>query len=232
MTSIAIIPARGGSKRIPRKNIRELDGKPIICHTIESLMSNSKIDSIYVSTDDSEVRSISEELGVKIIKRPSELSNDEATTLEVMSHAVQNLPMKSSTTQRNIFCIYPINPFLNHNYLNTALELLSSFDIDYVFTAKAFTSPIQRALRIDELGNAQMIDTGKSSMRTQDLVTRFHDAGMFYLAKSATWENMKPIFDGRGRFIELGKYESIDVDDEEDWKMMEQLRIIRNNGKN
>jgi N-acylneuraminate cytidylyltransferase len=190
------------------------------------------IDSIYVSTDDPEIGSISEELGVEIIKRSSELSNDVATTLEVMSHAVQNLPIKSSPIDRNIFCIYPINPFLSENYMNTALELISTHDIDYVFTAKAFTSPIQRALRVDELGNAQMIDIAKSSIRTQDLETSYHDAGMFYLANLNSWATMKPIFDGRGRFIEIGKYESIDVDEEEDWEMMEKLNLIRKQGKN
>ena len=232
MRSIAVIPARGGSKRIPRKNIRLLEGKPVICHTINLLKKSLEIDCIYVSTDDAEIESISSQMGVEIVKRPPELSNDVATTLEVMSHAVNSITARRSANFGNVFCVYPINPFLKHEYLNRALELIKTSQVEYIFTAKAFPSPIQRALVLDKLGFAEMVSDENAKSRTQDLEPTYHDAGMFYLAEPATWAKKKPIFNGNSTFIEIGKYESIDVDDEQDWAMMEQLVTLRNQGKN
>ncbi len=225
MSCIAIIPARGGSKRIPRKNIRNFHGKPIIEHTILRTIETGIFQSVFVSTDDLEIAKIASRTGAEILHRNADLANDFATTVEVMANAVAELESVNTDKIESVCCIYPVNPNLNGERILQAQNLLAENELDYVFTAKRYESSPARALRIGQSGLSEMYFPAFSNSRSQDLPEYFHDAAMFYLGNLVAWREKKPILNGNSKFIILGKYETLDIDDEEDWAMMERLHL-------
>ena len=224
---VAIIPARGGSKRIPRKNIRDFCGIPVLSLTIQKLKATSLFDRIIVSTDDLQVAEIAIESGAEYIERPAELADDFTTTIDVVSSVV--LELKYTERSDVLFCcVYPISPEISFEHLSQAMNLFREKDLDFVFAAKRFPSPIFRALVLADDGYSKMVFPEHETNRSQDLDPTFSDAGLFYMGKKEAWVEKRPILNGKSAFIEIGKYESIDVDDEEDWIIAEELFRIRN----
>ena len=166
--NIAIIPARGGSKRIPRKNIKEFHGKPIIAYSIEAALLSGCFDKVIVSTDDKEIAEVASKYGAEIpFIRPSEISDDYATTLDVIEHAVQWYLNKGEAPD-NVCCIYATAPFVNADSLRSAFKTLKNRKLDYVFSATSYAFPIQRALSMNEQGKVQMFQPEKFNSRSQD----------------------------------------------------------------
>lgn len=224
---IAIIPARGGSKRIPRKNIKNFLGIPIINHTINEIRATDLFSRIIVSTEDNEIAEIAQSAGAEILFREMKLADEYTTTLEVIGSCVFQLRDSIDVESEIINCIYPISPMISEKYISTASKLLKSENLDYVFTAKKFESSPARSFKRDVSGKAEMYFPENETIRTQDLPVYFHDASLFYLGRAQAWVERKPILFGNSKFIEIGKYESLDVDDTEDWEFLETLYKVR-----
>jgi pseudaminic acid cytidylyltransferase len=224
---IAIIPARGGSKRIPRKNIKPFLGVPIICHTINEIRSTELFSRIVVSTEDSEIAQVAQSAGAEVIVRSKSLADDFTTTIDVIADAI--LQLKNSVDLDNdiVGCIYPVTPMIKAEYFAVAYQLLAEGNLDYVFTAKEFESSPARSLRIGANGKTEMYSPENLNVRTQDLPKYYHDAALFYIGRAKAWAAKNPILTGDSKFITVGKYESVDVDDIEDWEYLELLYSIK-----
>lgn len=219
---IAIIPARGGSKRIPRKNIRPFFGTPILALTIGEIKNTELFSRIIVSTDDQEISEIAVNKGAEVMIRNPKLADDFATMADVVAASILELK-QNGIFEEEVCCIYPITPQLNKEYLEKATLMLRREKLDYVFTAKRFESSPWRALKINEEGKSEMLFPENLNTRSQDLPELYHDAAMFYLGTARAWSQRNPILHGNSKFIVVGKYESLDVDNEEDWNMMVNL---------
>ena len=225
--NIAIIPARGGSKRIPKKNIRSFQGKPMLQLTIEKLVSFEIFDAIYVSTEDPTISKLALESGVRIHEREVTLSDDFTSTLDVMFSAVNHLQALNLNVDDIVSCIYPVTPLLELSHLNKAFLILEEIDGGYVFAGQDQSSQIGRSFFINEKAELEMLFPDREKMRTQDLSKVYSDAGLFYMGKASTWMSRIPIFSQNSKFIELGRYETVDIDTEEDWKFAEELFAVR-----
>jgi pseudaminic acid cytidylyltransferase len=223
---IAIIPARGGSKRIPRKNIRLFNGKPMIAHAIASLQEANLFENIYVSTDDEEIAKISERYGATVpFFRPDLLSGDTTGTAEVIRDFLVTLNIEPS---RLVCCAYATNPFLSPENLNAAFNQISQSKIaDYSCAISHYNYPVQRALKLDDHGLVQMAAPENLLRHSQTLPERWHDAGQFYFAKCETWISGKPMLMNTIG-IEVDKWRCVDIDDEADWEKAEILQKIGN----
>ena len=222
---IAIIPARGGSKRIPRKNIKSFFGVPILVHAINEIRKTELFSMIVVSTEDEEISQIASSAGAQIIMRDPKLADDFTNTVDVIASAVGQLGLHSNLEKEIVCCVYPVTPELNKKHVSKGLQMLVSERLDYVFTAKPFQSSPMRALKISSEGKSEMNFPENIDKRTQDLPHLYHDAALFYMGMAQTWADKKPILNGNSKFIEVGKYETFDVDDEEDWEMMVNLHL-------
>jgi pseudaminic acid cytidylyltransferase len=221
MANIAIIPARGGSKRIPRKNVRSLYGKPAISYPIELAIRSGIFERIIVSTEDQEIAEVAIDFGAEVpFLREAKLSDDDATTLEVISDSAEKLKLPDSDF---ICCIYPVTPLLELGRLLQAYEVLLNGTWDYVFPACEYTTPIERGFKRNSLGQVQFLVSEFISAKTQSIEKTYYDAGQFYFGKAQAWKNKLPLLDGNSTFIELGRHEVIDVDQEEDWNFVEKL---------
>jgi pseudaminic acid cytidylyltransferase len=219
---IVIIPARGGSKRIPRKNIRPFFGVPILTHTINEIKNTGLFNRIIVSTEDEEISQIAKSAGAEVLIRKPELADDFTTTVDVIAASMLQL-QETITFEEEVCCIYPITPKLNRGYIEKAFLMLHSDKLDYVFTAKRFDPSPARALKINDKGKSEMCFPENLNTRTQDLPELFHDAALFYLGTAQAWFKRKPILSGNSKFIEIDKYETIDVDNEQDWDLLVHL---------
>jgi N-acylneuraminate cytidylyltransferase len=218
---LAVIPARGGSKRIPRKNIRPFLGVPLLARTIAMLAGSAVFDRIVVSTDDEEIAQVARAAGAQVpFRRPAELSNDVAGTLPVIAHAIRELEAQGARPEL-VACVYPAAVLTRPEDLRAALSLLRGSDVDYVFTATSFAFPIQRALRARADGGCEMIWPEHRETRSQDLEAAFHDAGQFYFGRRAAWLEARPLFAARSRMLELPRHRVQDIDTLEDWERAE-----------
>lgn len=221
--NLLIIPARGGSKRIPRKNIKDFQGKPIIEWAINESRKLKNFDRFIVSTDDDEIAKISKNAGFEIpFLRPKNLSGDYTSTRDVIIHAIKFF--KSNNIHfKNICCLYPTSPLLEAGDITKALEKLNKSKKDiYIFSAIKYSHPIQRSFFIGRNGFSKMVFPDSSNKRTQDLEPAFHDAGQFYLASVKTWLNKDNIFENGVPYI-LPKNRAIDIDNIEDWELAESM---------
>lgn len=217
---VAIIPARGGSKRIPRKNIKPFHGKPIISYAIENCLRSGICAEVMVSTDDDEISQLSQALGAKVpFKRSAETSNDFAGTLEVLKEVVQKYSQNGKTFS-HFLCLYPATPLLTATMLKDAWEQLLKNKNDFLITINRYHHPTQRALRC-ESGKVSMIDPTQYSKRTQDLPATYHDAGQFYFGKVASLLKATTLLDGDVGAYEIPLTHSQDIDNETDWKLAE-----------
>ena len=231
MANICIIPARGGSKRIPRKNIRDFRGRPMLEWSVIAAFDAGCFDRVIVSTDDPEIADIALSCGAEIpFLRPAALANDYAGTREVVVHAIEYL---EPTIGEEFFvcCLYATSPFVRPADLLQGRELLQkSRPNTFVFAATSFPFPIQRAVRIDDEGYSSAIDPASAAMRSQDLEEMYHDAGQFYWAAPADWIKIRSLFDSARPLI-LPRWRVQDIDTLEDWKRAELLHALLEEGQ-
>lgn len=225
---LAVIPARGGSKRIPRKNIRLFCGKPIIAWSIEAALKSECFDKIIVSTDDEKITEIARQYGAEVpFYRPLELSNDYIGTIPVVHHAIDWFG-KLDIIFDEVCCIYATAPFLTPQDIQEGLRLLLSNDCDYVFSVTRFQFPIQRAIKINDTGRVEMFQPEHFNTRSQDLEEAYHDAGQFYWGIAEAWKEERIVFSNRAIPYILPHYRVQDIDTFEDWVRAEQLfKIIQ-----
>ena len=218
MARLAIIPARGGSKRIPRKNIKNFHGKPIIAYSIEAALKSGLFDEVMVSTDDEEIKIISLEYGAKVpFLRSENTSNDTATTLEVIREVLESYK-KEDRTFDEVCCIYPTAPLMKSSHLTAGLDLLEN-EIASVFPVVPFSFPILRSLKVDEDNFVSMNWPEYSHTRSQDLPAAYHDAGQWYWLRPELISDS--LYSVNSKVIILSEMEVQDIDNESDWKMAE-----------
>lgn len=224
---IAVIPARGGSKRIPKKNIRLFQGKPILQWVIEAADAAGCFDSIVVSTDDAEIGAIARAAGALVpFVRPAELSDDHTPTVPVIAHALKAMD-EGWFSYKAACCIYPTAVFASSEAIRKGLSLLEAGGCNYVMSVIPYPHPIERALRIAPDGAVGMDTPQHVSTRSQDLQLAFHDAGQFYWGLSEAWVSGEPILSGKTKAIILERTEAHDIDNEDDWRIAEQLFSLR-----
>jgi pseudaminic acid cytidylyltransferase len=214
---IAVIPARGGSKRIPRKNIKTFNGKPMIAWSIEAARNSGLFERIIVSTDDAEIAEIACSWGAEVpFIRSAELSNDFVGTTEVVAHATK-WALDQKFELRSVCCIYATAPFIDIKDLQRGCDELSSGNWDYAFTVTDFAASIFRALKITSEGSIEMLYPENFNTRSQDMPTVFHDAGQFYWGLPDSWVQAKPIFSKRSKPIVIPRWRAQDIDTHDDW---------------
>lgn len=220
---VAIIPARGGSKRIPRKNLREFCGRPIIGWSIDTALSSGLFDKVLVSTDDEEVAEVAESLGASVpFRRPAALSDDHAGTLAVVRHAVQACHELGWNPQLAC-CLYATAPFVEAADLQRGLDALADPALLYAFSATSFAFPVQRAIRIDGHGRVSPVWPENIPRRSQDLEPLYHDAGQFYWGRADAFAQELPLFAPHAAAVLMPRHRVQDIDDEEDWVRAEWL---------
>ncbi|XMO87896.1 pseudaminic acid cytidylyltransferase [Algibacter sp. AS12] len=218
MANLAIIPARGGSKRIPRKNIKLFLGKPIIAYPIEAALKSNLFDEVVVSTDDVEIAEIAQKYGAKALLRSKENSDDFAT----LFHVVQEV-LGTFKNFNAVSCILATSVFVTPKLLNQAYTILKTDKTDSVLPVVPFSYPIQRALKKNSNGDLTFFYPENFSKRTQDLEIGYHDAGMFYFTKTESFlkpENNK-LSCGTIKPLILSELETQDIDTVEDWNLAE-----------
>lgn len=218
--NIAIIPARGGSKRIPRKNIKNFNGKPIITWAIQLAKKSKLFDCVVVSTDDNEIKQIAEQHGAIVpFIRPSNISDDKTPTVPVISHAVKEI----DKLYRNVeyaCCIYPCSPFILVSDLIKSFNLLKLSGENFVYPVAEYPHSIYRSMRQSKDGKMEFLYPEYEMSRTQDLEVTFHDTGQFYWGKAEAWRKLRKMHtDGVG--MKIPYYRVIDIDTEDDWKRAE-----------
>ena len=221
---IALIPARGGSKRIPRKNIRPFLGKPIITYPIEVARASGLFERILVSTEDSEIAALASKHGAEVpFLRPGNLADDYATTAAVLAHAVQWMNGQRWAID-TVCCIYATAALIQTDDLKRGLDALESGAWDYAFSVTEFAAPIFRAFRARSDGGLEMFFPEHAATRSQDLPVALHDAGQFYWGRAASWLECKPIFDRRSRPVLVPRWRVQDIDTPEDWSHAELIK--------
>lgn len=218
---ICIIPARGGSKRIPRKNIKLFRGKPLIEWTIETAIASDLFDRIIISTEDSEIKDVALSAGAEVpFMRPLSLADDFTTTREVIIHALQEL-FDIKKLPEWTCCIYPSTPLLRVEDLIESFNTLEYNKLDFVFAAKYYDHPIEKAFFVSQDGELKRFFFEKKYDRTQDLIQALHDAGQFYWGKTNAFVENKDVISENSRPFILPNYLVYDLDTIEDWKRLE-----------
>ena len=218
---LAVIPARGGSKRIPRKNIKDFGGQPMISWSIAVAQQSARFDRIFVSTDDPEIAQVARACGAEVpFMRPPELSDDHTGTTPVIAHAIawQNAlgePVSEAC------CIYATAPFVQPQYLQRGLQVLQDSGADYAFSVTSYAFPIQRAIRISSDQRIEMFQPEHFNTRSQDLEEAWHDAGQFYWGKASAWLALQPLFGSGAAPVPLPRHRVQDIDTPEDWARAE-----------
>lgn len=219
--NLCIIPARGNSKRIPRKNIRNFNGKPIIAYAIETAKLSGLFDVIMVSTDDSEIAEIALKLGASVpFLRSEKNSSDYATTADVIVEVLNQYELLDISFS-NTCVIYPCTPLLKIEYLKNGYSMLTQQNFDTVFSVVKYNPPIQRALIITD-GKARMINPEYELTRTQDLETTYYDGGQFYWFNTVSILRNKKMYNDNMGCVKINESEIQDIDNEEDWIIAEE----------
>lgn len=220
---LAIIPARGGSKRIPRKNIKPFCGKPMIAWSIEAARAAGCFDRVIVSTDDVEIAEVARAYGAEIpFVRPPELSDDHTGTIPVIAHAIEWMNCNAEPVDFAC-CIYATAPFVQAEDLKRGFDLLQKCETDYAFSVTSYAFPIQRAIRITSDERVEMFSPEHFNTRSQDLEDAFHDAGQFYWGRASAWLAGKPLFSRCATPVPLPRHRVQDIDTVEDWERAEWL---------
>ncbi|MDO6678420.1 pseudaminic acid cytidylyltransferase [Shewanella sp. 4_MG-2023] len=222
--NIAIIPARGGSKRIPRKNIKLFHGKPMIAYSIDAALKSGCFDKVIVSTDDAEIAEVAKQFGAQVpFIRPDNIADDHATTMDVMHHAIQWCVQQGWNIEA-VCCLYATAPFVTPELLTEGYQKLQQDkDIEFTFSAATFSFPIQRAIKLSQQGEVSMFDATKEQVRSQDLDEAYHDAGQFYWGRKDAFLQRKAIFATHSRVVLLPRIRVQDIDTAEDWEFAEAL---------
>ncbi|GAB4039628.1 pseudaminic acid cytidylyltransferase [Spirosoma gilvum] len=227
MSTLAIIPARGGSKRIPRKNIRPFLGKPIIAYVIQAALKSGLFNEVMVSTDDTEIAAIGQEYGASVpFLRRAETADDYATTAAVLQDVLGQYTELGRSFDYAC-CLYPTAPFITPKLLKKAFETLTEQQFDTVYPVQPFSFPIQRAVRLRD-AKVAWFQPEHALTRSQDLEPAYHDAGQFYFFNVATFQqNHRLITDNAGGII-ISELEAHDIDNETDWQIAE-IKFKMNN---
>ncbi|NNB16067.1 pseudaminic acid cytidylyltransferase [Pseudomonas fragi] len=222
-TRIAIIPARGGSKRIPRKNIKLFCAKPMIAWSIEAALQSGCFDQVIVSTDDHEIAEVARQYGATVpFMRPAELSDDHTGTVPVIQHAIEWVNAQGQSVEQAC-CLYATAPFVSAEDINRGLDILNAIQSDYAFSVTSYAFPIQRAIRLNGEGRVQMFNPEHFNTRSQDLEEAFHDAGQFYWGTADAWLQGRMIFGAGSVPVPLPRHRVQDIDTPEDWVRAEWL---------
>lgn len=218
---IAIITARGGSKRIPRKNVKPFCGKPIIEYSIEAALKSNVCDEVMVSTDDVEIAQIATNAGAKVpFFRSAETAGDFATTRDVLLEVLKEYEKRGRKFDYMI-CMYPTNPFITAQKIKNAINILDREQCEEVVPIVKFSFPPQRAYVMDEKFGLRYKWEEYKNARSQDLECFYHDAGQFYCYNVEKYIADDGKVDGQICPIILSEYEVQDIDNEDDWKMAE-----------
>jgi pseudaminic acid cytidylyltransferase len=228
MSVLAIIPARGGSKRIPRKNVRPFCGKPMIAWSIEAALSAGIFDTVVVSTDDEEIAAVAKSLGAEVpFVRPAELCDDYTATMSVIAHAISWWEGNRGEIEY-CCCVYATAPFLQPEYLRQGFDLLrEKSDAEFVFTVTSYAFPIFRALQVTDSGRVEMFWPDNELKRSQDLPEAWHDAGQFYWGRKNAFLEKKGVFSAKSYPVILPRHSAQDIDTPEDWERAVKMFTVR-----
>lgn len=214
---LAVIPARGGSKRIPRKNVRAFAGRPIIAYSIDAARACGLFDHVVVSTDDEAIARVARDCGAETpFVRPAELSDDHTGTNAVVRHAIRWFDGRGAPPE-HVCCLYATAPFVQAQHLREGFERLVATGRSFAFSVTSFAFPIQRALRIDADGCIQAIWPENVARRSQDLEETFHDAGQFYWGTARAFLDDVVLYSSASVPVVLPRHLVQDIDTEEDW---------------
>lgn len=229
---LCVIPARGGSKRIPRKNIRSFCGRPMIAWSIGAAIESGLFDRVIVSTDDLGIAAVAREWGADTpFLRPNDLADDHVGTAPVVVHAIESY-REGGFAPATVCCLYATAPFVRAQDLFEADAMLQASEAAFVFTATTFPFPVLRALMRDENGLLGAMFPEHIGKRSQDLPEAFHDAGQFYMGDAQHWRDNVPMFGPRSQMVLLPRHRVQDIDTEEDWRRAEWLfRAMREAGE-
>ena len=224
MKTLAVIPARGGSKRVPRKNIRLFCGKPMISYSIDAALQSSLFDEVVVSTDDQEIASVSKQFGASVLyPRPDEISDDITGVMVVVAHALEQIT-KQGRHPNEVCMIYATAPMIRTKDLLKSYKKFQSTDKDFVFSAAEFAAPIFRSFTIQPDGSAKMLQPEYYQMNSQDLPPTYHDAAQFCWGRAeAIRDTNAVIYSERALPFVLPSYRVVDIDTPEDWQRAELL---------
>lgn len=218
MSYLCVIPARGGSKRIPRKNIRDFAGKPMIAHSIEAALKSDCFEKVIVSTDDEEIAGISTKFGAEVpFHRPNELADDHSGTIPVIAHAISKM-QKLGFDADYTCCLYATAPFITPEDIKNSLLKLKKSNSLYCFSVTGYGFPIQRSILLDQFDKVSMLYPEYEQTRSQDLESTWHDAGQFYWGRSQAWLDEEKLFAAHSLGFYLPRYRVQDIDTIEDWE--------------
>lgn len=229
--NICLIPARGGSKRILGKNIKEFNGKPIIAYSIEAAIKSGCFDRIIVSTDDKEIAEFANHFGAETpFIRPAELANDFIGTIPVTKHAIQWLK-ENKCTPDYVCCLYATVPFITANLISESFNKIFKSKFEFIFAVTNYPAPIKRAIKINNQDRVEMINPDHYNTRTQDFEEFYFDAGQLCWGKSYSWEREESVIGPNTSTIILPSYLVNDIDTEEDWRKAEIMyRVLKSDG--
>jgi len=227
--SLAIIPARGGSKRIPKKNIRNFMGYPIIKYSIDSALKSGCFDEVMVSTDDKEIARLAKSFGASVpFMRSMKNASDYATTSDVIEEVLENYKKKKGKVFEAFCCIYPTALFVEPSLLRQAHAHIQKDNVEEAITAVKFRHPIERAFKVEE-GYMRMIRPETENLRSQDFEVCYYDAGQFYYLKTDKFlaNKFKTMFLKNTVPVEISELRVQDINDEDDWKLAEAKYVFR-----
>ena len=232
MKTVAIITARGGSKRIPRKNIKEFMGKPMISYAINAALDSKIFDEVMVSTEDKEITQVALDYGAKVpFLRSEKTANDYATTEDVLIEVIEKYD-KLGKNFDEICCIYPCVPFLTSEILKKAYDKFKTSNANSLIPVVKYSFPIQRAFKINKYGHLEYREPENSQKRSQDLESMYHDVGMFYFSKTDSLMKYKNLVGEETTYLEMKETQIQDVDTLEDWELAElKYKIGKYEGK-
>ena len=229
---LCVIPARGGSKRIPRKNIKRFCGQVMIGYSIKAALDSQCFDQVIVSTDDTEIAEVAKSFGASVpFMRPDELANDYVGTVPVIKHAIEWFDDQGQAPSE-VCCLYATAPFVRAGTIKKAYEQMQCTQVDYCFTATNFAFPIQRAIKVTAENRIEMFYPKHLETRSQDLEESYHDAGQLYWGKAEAFKQQKPLFSKSATPYILPRHLVQDIDTLEDWKRAELMfQILKKNGE-
>ncbi len=224
MTTLCVIPARGGSKRIPRKNIKDFGGRPMIAWSIAAVKASGVFDAIVVSTDDAEIAEVAESFGAEVpFVRPAELATDFTLTIPVIHHAVTWWEANRGPVDCAC-CVYATAPFLQPEALIEGRDALRSHpEAEFAFSVTSYAFPIFRALKLSADGTVKMLWPENELKRSQDLPEAWHDAGQFYWGTKQAWARRQGFFSANARPVRVPRRFVQDIDTPEDWAVAEAM---------
>lgn len=229
MCIIAIITARGGSKRIPRKNIKEFMGKPMIAYAIEAALNSQIFDEVMVSTDDADIAEIAKKYGAEVpFMRSEKTANDYATTSDVLNEVIYNYNKKGNNFE-DFCCIYPCVPFLTGEILKNAYNRFKSLNSNSLMPVVKYSFPIQRAVKLNQQGYLEFREPEHIKTRTQDLEPMFHDVGMFYFVKTKSFKTSNSVITDKTSMYEMNESIIQDIDTLDDWAIAEMKYKVMHN---